>query len=144
MPEYVYALFDFVPENPDEITFNAEDRIEVIEKDDTYGDGWWQVSPLRSAEPSTSMPVLYPALDSCFADTTHEGKACYEHQKECCIVCLATSAHLSPRVPLGHTQPRRLVSFCHLIFSFACVSDDPRDSRDTYILLTRVGRCRVW
>ena len=45
MPEYVYALFDFAPENPDEINFNAGDRIEVIEKDDVYGDGWWQVSP---------------------------------------------------------------------------------------------------
>lgn len=49
MPEYVYALFDFVPENPDEINFKPGDRIEVIEKDDVYGDGWWQVSPLRSA-----------------------------------------------------------------------------------------------
>lgn len=44
MPEYVYALFDFAPENPDEITFKAGDRIEVVEKDDTYSDGWWQVS----------------------------------------------------------------------------------------------------
>lgn len=46
MPEYVYALFDFVPENPDEINFKTGDRIEVIERDDVYGDGWWQVSPL--------------------------------------------------------------------------------------------------
>ncbi|KAF8626727.1 hypothetical protein AX17_006493 [Amanita inopinata Kibby_2008] len=42
MPEYVYALHDFVPENEDEIPFRAGDRIEVIEKDDLYGDGWWQ------------------------------------------------------------------------------------------------------
>ena len=55
MSEYVYALFDFAPENPDEITFKAGDRIEVIEKDDIYGDGWWQVSPLRSSEPFTRM-----------------------------------------------------------------------------------------
>ncbi|KAF9653416.1 hypothetical protein BDM02DRAFT_3182935 [Thelephora ganbajun] len=40
MPEYVYALFDFAPENPDEIYFEAGDRIEVIEKDDVYSDGW--------------------------------------------------------------------------------------------------------
>lgn len=52
MPEYIYALFDFAPENPDEINFKAGDRIEVVEKDDVYGDGWWQVSPPRSAEPS--------------------------------------------------------------------------------------------
>lgn len=43
MPEYVYALHDFVPENEDEISFSAGDRIEVIEKDELYGDGWWQV-----------------------------------------------------------------------------------------------------
>lgn len=42
MPEYVYALFEFAPENPDEINFKAGDRIEVVEKDDVYGDGWWQ------------------------------------------------------------------------------------------------------
>ena len=44
MPEYVYALFDFAPENPDEIQFKAGERIEVVERDDVYGDGWWQVS----------------------------------------------------------------------------------------------------
>lgn len=44
MPEYVYALHDFTPENPDEVPFKAGDKIEVIEKDDMYGDGWWQVS----------------------------------------------------------------------------------------------------
>ncbi|TBU45202.1 hypothetical protein BD309DRAFT_989737 [Dichomitus squalens] len=42
MPEYVYALHDFAPENPDEVPFKVGDRIEVIEKDDMYGDGWWQ------------------------------------------------------------------------------------------------------
>lgn len=44
MPEFVYALHDFVPENEDELTFKAGERIEVIEKDDQYQDGWWQVS----------------------------------------------------------------------------------------------------
>ena len=42
MPEYVYALHDFIPENPDEVPFKAGERIEVIEKDDLYQDGWWQ------------------------------------------------------------------------------------------------------
>ncbi|KAH9942598.1 hypothetical protein B0H21DRAFT_751037 [Amylocystis lapponica] len=42
MPEYVYALHDFSPENPDEVSFKVGERIEVIEKDDLYGDGWWQ------------------------------------------------------------------------------------------------------
>lgn len=45
MPEYVYALHDFVPEHDDEVDFHAGERIEVVEKDDLYGDGWWQVCP---------------------------------------------------------------------------------------------------
>lgn len=44
MPEYVYALHDFTPENEDEVPFRLGEPIEVIEKDDAYGDGWWQVS----------------------------------------------------------------------------------------------------
>ena len=44
MPDYVYALHDFAPENPDEVSFKVGDRIEVVEKDELYGDGWWQVS----------------------------------------------------------------------------------------------------
>jgi hypothetical protein len=44
MPEYVYALHDFLPEHEDEVSFHAGERIEVIKKDDLYGDGWWQVS----------------------------------------------------------------------------------------------------
>ena len=41
--DYVYALHEFVPQNDDEIDFEAGERIEVIEKDDLYGDGWWTV-----------------------------------------------------------------------------------------------------
>jgi len=43
MPEYIYALHDFLPENDDEVGFRAGERIEVIEKDDQFEDGWWQV-----------------------------------------------------------------------------------------------------
>ena len=43
MLEYVYALHDFLPEHEDEVTFLAGERIEVVEKDDQFGDGWWQV-----------------------------------------------------------------------------------------------------
>ncbi|KIK57636.1 hypothetical protein GYMLUDRAFT_75254 [Collybiopsis luxurians FD-317 M1] len=42
MPEYVYALHDFAPENDDEVSFKAGERVEVLEKDEAYGDGWWQ------------------------------------------------------------------------------------------------------
>jgi hypothetical protein len=44
MGDYVYALHDFQPENEDEVPFAAGERIEVVERDDQYGDGWWQVS----------------------------------------------------------------------------------------------------
>ncbi|KIY43160.1 hypothetical protein FISHEDRAFT_62927 [Fistulina hepatica ATCC 64428] len=53
MVEYVYALHDFDPENDDEVPFLAGERIEVIEKDDEYQDGWWKVrrwSPKRGLE----------------------------------------------------------------------------------------------
>ena len=41
--EIVYAIHDFVAENEDEIPFNAGDSIVVLEKDEKYMDGWWQV-----------------------------------------------------------------------------------------------------
>jgi hypothetical protein len=43
MVEYVYALHEFAPDHEDEITFHVGERIEVVEKDDMYGDGWWKV-----------------------------------------------------------------------------------------------------
>ncbi|KAG9101848.1 polar growth protein [Ceratobasidium sp. 370] len=39
---YVWAQHDFTPEHEDEIAFRAGDRIEVVERDELYGDGWWQ------------------------------------------------------------------------------------------------------
>jgi hypothetical protein len=41
--ETVYALHDFVGENDDEMTFYANEPIVVLEKDELYNDGWWQV-----------------------------------------------------------------------------------------------------
>ena len=46
MVEYVYALHDFRPENEDEVEFRAGESIEVLERDDLYGDGWWKVRSL--------------------------------------------------------------------------------------------------
>ncbi|KAJ7103227.1 hypothetical protein B0H15DRAFT_201781 [Mycena belliarum] len=42
MASVVYALHDFAPEHEDEINFVAGERIEVVERDDLYGDGWWR------------------------------------------------------------------------------------------------------
>ncbi|KAJ6565996.1 hypothetical protein B0H10DRAFT_2112103 [Mycena sp. CBHHK59/15] len=69
MPEYVYALHDFLPEHEDEVSFHTGERIEVVEKDDLYGDGWWQgrnlagkhpLRPLAEEPESTSISPLSP------------------------------------------------------------------------------------
>lgn len=41
---YVTAVHTFAAEHGDELEFEAGDRIEVLEKDDAFGDGWWRVS----------------------------------------------------------------------------------------------------
>lgn len=43
--EVVYAIHNFEAENPDEIAFRIGDPITVLEKDEKFLDGWWQVSP---------------------------------------------------------------------------------------------------
>ncbi|KAF9266108.1 hypothetical protein L218DRAFT_996886 [Marasmius fiardii PR-910] len=64
--EYVYALHDFQAEKDDEVSFRAGDRIEVIEKDELYGDGWWQGKNLAGqfglfpASYTTSVPPVPP------------------------------------------------------------------------------------
>ena len=40
----VYGLHVFAAENGDEISFGPGEEVIVLEKDDQYGDGWWQVS----------------------------------------------------------------------------------------------------
>jgi len=40
--EYVYALYNFDAENPDEVSFRMGERVRIVEKDDAYGDGWYQ------------------------------------------------------------------------------------------------------
>ena len=42
--DYVWALHAFEAENDDELAFEAGERIVVLERDDQYGDGWYQVS----------------------------------------------------------------------------------------------------
>lgn len=46
---YRYGLYPFVAENDDEISFQPGERIEILEQDDQYGDGWWQVCIYPSA-----------------------------------------------------------------------------------------------
>jgi hypothetical protein len=44
--DVVWALHTFEAENDDELTFEAGEKIVVLERDDQYGDGWFQVSSL--------------------------------------------------------------------------------------------------
>ena len=46
MASYVTAVHTFQAEHGDELDFEAGDRIEVLERDDAFGDGWWRVSLL--------------------------------------------------------------------------------------------------
>lgn len=55
---FVYGLHAFIAENEDEISFGPGERVLVLEKDDQYGDGWWQVSP--PAQTCFSSPPLAP------------------------------------------------------------------------------------
>lgn len=73
MVEYVYARHDFLPEHEDEIAFRAGERIEVVSRDDLYGDGWWEVRSLSSSlsahrfrrpSPRSSIPFYNPAPSS--------------------------------------------------------------------------------
>jgi hypothetical protein len=41
--EVVYAVHKFEAENVDEISINVGEQVIVLEKDDGYNDGWWQV-----------------------------------------------------------------------------------------------------
>jgi hypothetical protein len=52
--EVVYAVHNFEAENPDEIAFRIGDPITVIEKDEKFLDGWWQV--IKYAIPCTPDP----------------------------------------------------------------------------------------
>lgn len=53
MADILYALHDFEAENADELSFGAGEAIIVLERDDQYGDGWYQVRTL-------SLPLITP------------------------------------------------------------------------------------
>ncbi|KAJ8608130.1 hypothetical protein MRB53_039809 [Persea americana] len=44
------VIHDFIARSPDELTLRKGDRIELIEKDDDFGDGWvsWEASGQRA------------------------------------------------------------------------------------------------
>ncbi|KAF9534654.1 hypothetical protein CPB83DRAFT_802726 [Crepidotus variabilis] len=69
MQDYVYALHDFRPENEDELEFAAGERVEILEKDDLFGDGWWKGRNLAGREGlfpgsyTTAIPPGAPSSD---------------------------------------------------------------------------------
>ncbi|PFH47127.1 hypothetical protein AMATHDRAFT_50532 [Amanita thiersii Skay4041] len=90
MPDYVYALHDFFPENEDEISFRAGDRIEVIEKDEQYGDGWWQgrnlegnlgLFPQSYTAPAPPQPAMPATSSSTAVDQVEDGSQDSEHRR---------------------------------------------------------------
>ena len=48
MPETVWAIHNFEAEAEDEISFHIGEPIIVLQKDDLYQDGWWEVGSYYS------------------------------------------------------------------------------------------------
>jgi thiamine biosynthesis lipoprotein ApbE len=65
--EVVYAVHKFEAENVDEISINVGEQVIVLEKDDGYNDGWWQVlseAPLYTRTRVLIIIVVYRAVTS--------------------------------------------------------------------------------
>lgn len=60
---YLYGLHEFIAENPDEVSFRVGETIIVIEKDDAYQDGWWQVR--TAADPAAQCLLPSSFLQHC-------------------------------------------------------------------------------
>lgn len=69
----VWALHDFEAENPDEVSFKAGECILVVEKDDDYGDGWWQGT--NESGHTGLFPFTYTTLDRNLALSATSGNA---------------------------------------------------------------------
>ncbi|KAJ1026941.1 hypothetical protein NDA16_002234 [Ustilago loliicola] len=69
----VWALHDFEAENPDEVSFKAGECILVVEKDDEFGDGWWQGT--NQSGHTGLFPFTYTTLDRSLALSAKSGNA---------------------------------------------------------------------
>ena len=45
--EYLLVMHDFIARSPDELDLKKGSKVELLERDDEYGDGWYQVSTYR-------------------------------------------------------------------------------------------------
>lgn len=50
MTETVWAIHNFEAEADDEISFHIDEPIIVLQKDELYQDGWWEVSNIKKKE----------------------------------------------------------------------------------------------
>jgi hypothetical protein len=92
MPDYVYALHDFVPEHDDEVSFRAGERIEVIERDEVYQDGWWTVS-------ATSMFNWFCKFNSLYCQLKNKDPA------PMLLIRLHSYEHFAGFLAFGKTKP---------------------------------------
>ena len=76
--EYVYALYNFDAENPDEVSFRVGERVLVVEKDDAYGDGWFQGTNERGE--TGLFPFSYTTYDESAAMTMLNGAMSRRYQ----------------------------------------------------------------
>lgn len=64
--ETVIGTHNFVAENEDEISFRIGEVIVVLEKDEGYQDGWWQVRFLSKEITSGLLMLSFAFIVSCF------------------------------------------------------------------------------
>ncbi|GAA6036685.1 hypothetical protein NBRC10512_003519 [Rhodotorula toruloides] len=69
--DVVWALHTFEAENEDELTFEAGEKIVVLERDDQYGDGWFQgrnergeIGLFPQSYTSSRPPSFFPSEDA--------------------------------------------------------------------------------
>lgn len=57
--EIVYAIHNFQAENEDELTFCSGEPIIVLQKDDGFNDGWWQVYKMKKGHNQIHTHMLF-------------------------------------------------------------------------------------
>ncbi|KAF8958503.1 hypothetical protein BDZ97DRAFT_1923678 [Flammula alnicola] len=105
MPDYVYALHDFLPEHEDEVDFRAGERIEVVEKDDLYGDGWWQGRNL--AGKVGLFPMSYTAPAPPAATSVEQSSSSSTTTEEPAAALATTKSVLQPLHEVSEAEAER-------------------------------------
>ena len=77
MPEYVYALYDFHPEDRDEIALRAGDRIELIQKDGAWDD-WFEMC---NSDASTEYSLLNACRERMPTEESASSQRTMSHQR---------------------------------------------------------------